>query len=141
MTHVIASGYMNPVTPGHIEYFRLAKELGDVLWVIVNNDKQAELKRGVPSFQDEDFRLAIVNAIRFVNETVLSIDLDASVCQSIRYIYNAISPDKDTKIIFAKGGDRMADEIPERKICEKLSIQIIDSLGAKTHSSSDYALK
>ena len=35
-----------PIHIGHIEYFKLSKNIGDKLMVIVNNDKQAELKKG-----------------------------------------------------------------------------------------------
>ena len=35
---VIVSGYFNPLHKGHIEYFHLAKQNGDRLLVIVNND-------------------------------------------------------------------------------------------------------
>ena len=41
---VIVSGYFNPIHRGHIEYFNLAKEFGDQLFVIVNNDFQRKLK-------------------------------------------------------------------------------------------------
>ena len=35
---IIVSGYFNPIHKGHIDYFKMAKELGDLLFVIVNND-------------------------------------------------------------------------------------------------------
>ena len=35
---IIVSGYFNPLHKGHIEYFHKAKEMGDELFVIVNND-------------------------------------------------------------------------------------------------------
>ena len=44
--YVVASGYFDPIHMGHIEYLQRSKEQGDVLIVIVNNDKQAELKKG-----------------------------------------------------------------------------------------------
>ncbi len=40
-------------------------------------------------------------------------------------------------IIFAKGGDRFSYEIPEAKVCERLGIKIVDSLGKKIQSSSN----
>ena len=55
MKYAITSMYANPIHPGHIECLELSKELADKLLVIVNNDKQAELKRGVKSFQDKTF--------------------------------------------------------------------------------------
>lgn len=45
MKIVIASGYFDPIHVGHIEYIKLAKQLGDKLIVILNNDKQCILKK------------------------------------------------------------------------------------------------
>ena len=41
---IIVSGYFNPIHKGHIEYFHLAKQKGDKLFVIINNDFQRSLK-------------------------------------------------------------------------------------------------
>jgi len=123
---VVASGYFDPIHVGHIEYLELAKTMGDKLVVIVNNDWQAALKKG-KSFMKEADRLKIVSSLKCVDEVFLSIDKDKTVCKSLE----AINPD-----IFAKGGDRFSDEIPESKICEKLNIDIIDGLGEKIRSSS-----
>ena len=46
MTVVAVSGYFDPLHIGHLEYLEMAKQLGDKLIVIVNNDKQALLKKG-----------------------------------------------------------------------------------------------
>ena len=35
---VAVSGYFDPIHVGHLEYLRMAKELGDFLVVIVNNN-------------------------------------------------------------------------------------------------------
>ncbi len=138
MTHAITSLYANPLHPGHIECLRLSKQIADVLWVIVNNDKQAEMKRGVKSFQDQDYRLEVVKAIRYVDNAFIASDRDASVCISLENIYSIINGiDPNAKIIFTKGGDRFASNIPEREVCERLGIEIVDGLGAKTHNSSD----
>lgn len=59
-TIAITSMYANPIHPGHIECLRLSRELADELWVIVNNDRQAEKKRGITSFQNETFRAEVV---------------------------------------------------------------------------------
>jgi len=77
--------YANPLHPGHIECLELSKsETGaDELWVIVNNDHQAELKRGEKSFQNEQFRMSVVSALKPVDRVFLSIDEDKSVCKSL----------------------------------------------------------
>ena len=105
----------------------MAAELGDILIVIINSDLQAKLKKG-KSFMNERDRLKIVSALRCVDEVFLSIDKDKSQCESLRFL----NPD-----IFAKGGDRMSDEIPELKVCKELGIEIVDGLGEKIRSSSD----
>ena len=94
--------YANPVHPGHIECLELSKtETGaDELWVIVNNDIQAELKRGEKSFQNEQFRMKVVESLKPVDRAFLSIDQDASVCQSL-----------DTLIREAKASGRFDDII------------------------------
>ncbi len=139
-TLAITSMYANPLHPGHIECLDLSKsEAGaDELWVIVNNDYQAELKRGVKSFQDEDFRMEVVRTLRMVDRVFLSIDKDPSVCASLKALIDeAKKSGKFTEIIFTKGGDRFASEIPEAVLLQSEGVRIVDGLGAKTHNSSD----
>ena len=124
---VAVSGYFDPIHVGHLEYFKLAKELGDKLVVIVNNNHQCVLKKGKP-FMDESDRVEIVKAIGIVDEVFLSIDEDKSVCASL----DAVKPD-----VFANGGDRHIGEVPESIVCKKHGIEMADGLGAKIRSSSD----
>lgn len=137
-TLAITSMYANPIHPWHIECLDLSKNISDELWVIVNNDNQAKLKRWVNSFQNEQFREKIIKSIKSVDKTFISIDKDSSVCKSLSYlIEKAQKSDKYDKIIFTKWWDRFANEIPETKICTKYWVSIIDGLWKKTHSSSD----
>ena len=141
-SYVITSGYFNPIHPGHVECFELSRQFGDELIVIINSDKQAELKRGVPSFQDEKYRQFIVENIQQVDRTVLAKDQDGSVAVTLESIIKDLrAKDPECKITFTKGGDRFAREIPEAVVCRKYNVEIKDGLGAKTHSSSDYAPK
>lgn len=125
---VVTSGYFDPIHVGHIECLEKAKQLGDKLIVIVNNDNQAILKKGKPFMSDKD-RCSIVSKLKMVDEVFLSIDQDRSVCKSIEYL---------KPHIFAKGGDRTSDEIPESKVCREYGIEIIDGLGHKIRSSSEF---
>ncbi|MDO8442715.1 MAG: adenylyltransferase/cytidyltransferase family protein [bacterium] len=124
---VAASGYFDPIHTGHIEYLKLAKKLGDKLVVIVNNDDQAKMKKGYV-FMSCDERKKIVGSLKYVDEVFESIDRDGSVCRSIE----KIMPD-----IFAKGGDRNLGNIPEKGLCQKYGIKMIDKLGKKIQSSSN----
>ena len=123
---VAVSGYFDPIHIGHLEYLRMAKELGDSLVVIVNNNYQCKLKKG-KHFMDENDRVEIVKALRFVDEVFLSVDNDRTVCKSLE----EIKPD-----IFANGGDRATSEVPETPICKKFNIRMVDGLGDKIRSSS-----
>ena len=124
---VAVSGYFDPIHVGHIEYLELAKKIGDYLIIIVNNDFQASLKKG-KSFMNENDRVEIVSALKCVDEVFLSIDKDSSVCKSLEHL----KPD-----IFANGGDRKLDEIPETSVMKKYNIKMVDGLGKKIRSSSD----
>jgi cytidyltransferase-like protein len=138
-TVVINSGYFNPIHPGHIECMELSKALGDELVVIVNSDLQAELKRGVPSFQDEQFRMQIVQALKPVDRVMLSVDTDASVVKSLEKLIVELQQNPEVgDIIFAKGGDRFGNEVPEAELCKQMGIKLVDGIGLKTHNSSDY---
>ncbi len=143
-TIVITSWYFNPLHPGHIECFDLCKELGDELRVIVNNDEQARLKTASTElFQDEEYRIKVISALKSVDRVMLSVDTDGSVCNSIDKIVSLIQQEYGyaTKIIFGKGGDRFTDNIPELKVCEALNIEIKDWLGQKIDNSSVYRAK
>jgi len=123
---VAVSGYFDPVHEGHIEYFNLARKLGDRLVVILNNDLQAERKKG-RAFMSEKGRAAVLRALEVVDEVFVSVDKDGSVCESLR----RVRPD-----VFANGGDRFSDEVPEVGVCRELGIKVVDSLGKKIESSS-----
>lgn len=143
-TVVITSWYFNPIHPWHIECLELCKELWDELWVIVNNDNQAKLKTWKETvFQDENFRLKIVSSLKVVDNVILSVDQDGTVCESIKEITKRIKEKywEDTVIYFWKGWDRFSWNIPEVQVCKDLWIEIKDWLWAKTHNSRDYRNK
>lgn len=128
---VAASGYFDPLHKGHLDYLKLSKLLGDKLIVILNNDKQAALKKG-KAFMSQEERKMVLESLGFVDEVFISIDDDKTVCRSLE----AVNPS-----IFAKGGDRFSDEIPEAVVCKRLGIKIIDNLGEKIQSSSNLIKK
>jgi cytidyltransferase-like protein len=131
---VAVSGGFDPLHIGHVELMEEAKALGDWLVVIVNNDNWLKLKKGF-AFMPEGERKAIIEALRCVNEVVLTShtpqDTDMSVCRELE----KIKPD-----IFANGGDRKpdGDPVPEVEICKKLGIEMVYNIGksGKIQSSS-----
>jgi cytidyltransferase-like protein len=124
---VAVSGYFNPLHVGHIEMIERAKKLGDYLIAIVNSDFQVKLKGAVP-FMTQTDRIKIIKALRDVDEVVLAIDKDKTVCRTLA----KIKPD-----IFANGGDRKnLNDVPEFEVCHKIGIKMVDGLGRKIRASS-----
>jgi cytidyltransferase-like protein len=130
---VIVSGYFNPIHKGHLEYFNKAKAIADELFVIVNNDLQRALK-GSKEFQSEEERMIIVSNIKAVDQAILSLDEDRTVCATLRKIARECGD--SFELAFANGGDQNNEVIPERTICEEMGIALIDGLGNKIQSSS-----
>jgi cytidyltransferase-like protein len=130
---VIVSGYFNPLHKGHLELFRKAKEVGDLLIVIVNNDHQRELK-GSKFFQDQDERIEIIRELSMVDMAWISIDQDATQIETLKVMVNKFYG--SMKLAFANGGDQTNETIPEKEICEQYGIELIDGLGDKIQSSS-----
>ncbi|MDB9990675.1 adenylyltransferase/cytidyltransferase family protein [Flavobacteriales bacterium] len=130
---IIVSGYFNPIHKGHLEYFQNAKAISKELFVIVNSDFQRKLK-GSKEFQNEEERMIIVSQIKSVNKAILSIDQDRTVCETIKKIVADFG--QEYEFSFANGGDQNNSTIPEKPICKKLGVELIDGLGDKIQSSS-----
>lgn len=139
MKVVAVSGGFDPIHIGHIEMMQEAKALGDKLVVIVNNDNWLKKKKGF-AFMDEKERLAIVAAVRYVDEVLLTSHPenpeDMSVCAELE----KLKPD-----IFANGGDRKpdGDPVPEVDLCNRMRIEMVYNVGksGKIQSSSELVKK
>ena len=130
---VVASGYFNPLTVAHLSYLKESAKLGRLL-VVVNNDKQVELKGSVPFMTQED-RLEIVRELSCVTWAVLSIDEDRSISKTLELL----RPD-----YFTNGGDvRSEEEVREWETCRRLGIEMVFGVGGteKIRSSSELIRK
>jgi len=124
---VVASGYFSPLHSSHIEYLELSKALGDILIVVVNNDKQEKLKKGTVFIECSE-RIKIIKALKCVDMVVEAVDQDRSISKTLAIL----RPN-----IFTNGGDQFNNNIPETDICNKLGIKMVDGLGEKKQSSSE----
>lgn len=131
-TIVAVSGGFDPLHIGHVRMFAAAKELGNRLVVIVNNDNWLRKKKGFV-FMPQEERVELIKQLAVVDEVILtnheSSDEDTSVCA----ILDELRP-----AIFANGGDRGADNIPEYTLCGERGINMAFNVGAggKIQSSS-----
>lgn len=132
MRVVFIAGGFDPLHVGHIEMIRKARNLGDYLIVSVARKEHMVNKKGY-EFMDENERMEILRNIKGVDEVEFHKGEDGTVIKNIIDLRKRF---KNDEIIFAKGGDRFKDEIPERYICKELNVKIIDGLGEKIQSSS-----
>lgn len=109
MKIVIVTGGFDPLHSGHIEYFKAARALGDMLIVGINSDEWLIRKKGKP-FMPWVERNVIVANLDPVDATLLFDDSDGSAVDAIRKV-KELYP--DNQIIFANGGDRTKENIPE----------------------------
>ena len=106
---VLITGGFDPLHSGHIAYFKAAKALGDMLIVGVNSDNWLRRKKG-RAFMPLSERFAVVSALGVVDAVLTYNDDDGSSCDAIRL---AKQRWQNAEIIFANGGDRTKDNIPE----------------------------
>jgi glycerol-3-phosphate cytidylyltransferase len=126
---VAVCGGFDPIHVGHIKHFRDAKKLGDILVVMLNTDDWLMKKKGY-IFMPFEERKEIIESIRYVDKVIPVIDANGSVAKTLEQL----KPD-----IFAKGGDRTIDKIPESEVdvCERLGIKMVFGVGGgKVQSSS-----
>lgn len=136
---VITSGFFNPLHIGHINLMEGAKNLGEYLIVIVNNDRQVRIK-GSAEFMPEVERMGIIKALRCVDEVFLSIDnKDGYIPESLKAVAQRYP---DDQLYFAKGGDRNIDNIPEseRRACKELGITVVSNVGGDKVQSSSWLI-
>jgi cytidyltransferase-like protein len=108
MSIVLVTGGFDPLHSGHIEYINQARELGRVI-VGVNSDEWLTKKKGQP-FMSIDERLSIMGNLKDVLCAIRFDDADGSAKDAIKKVRDMFP--KET-IIFANGGDRTKENIPE----------------------------
>ena len=129
MKKVAVSGGFDPLHPVHLDHMIEAKKLGDWLIVIVNTDEFLVRKRGFLVLTLLE-RLRLIEEYPFVDQTVVCIDRDQTVAETLRLI----KPD-----IFAKGGDRTSSNMPQNEIdaCREIGCEVVYGVdrGVQEHST------
>ena len=129
---VAVSGGWDPIHIGHIRLFQEARKLGDELVVILNNDNWLMKKKGYV-FMEEEERKEILEALEAVDRVIITDHSqdpeDMSVCKELRELHPNI---------FANGGDRKEDNVPEVAVCNEIGCRMVFNIGAggKVQSSS-----
>jgi cytidyltransferase-like protein len=130
---VLITGGFDPLHSGHIAYLNAARDLGDSLIVGVNSDEWLRRKKG-QEFMPWEERATIVAALHDVDRVINFNDSDNSAKDAIRKV-REIHP--QTQIIFANGGDRTKENIPEMDLLEEmLHLDFVFGVGGEDKKNS-----
>ena len=132
MKIVFTAGGFDPLHLGHLKLIQESKKLGDYLIVSVASTENMINKKGYEFMPFED-RIEIIRELKSVDEVEEHIGTDGTVIKNLERLRRRFP---DCEIIFTKGGDWTKDTIPEKEICDKLGIEIIDGLVGTINSSS-----
>ena len=110
MKIVIVTGGFDPIHSGHISYLNHADHLGDHVVVGLNSDAWLTRKKGRP-FMPWQERMTVLDNLHMVGEVIEFNDDDGSSIDAIRKVREKYPHDE---IIFANGGDRTSENIPEQ---------------------------
>jgi len=135
---VLVTGGFDPLHSGHLAYFKSAKELGDILVVGINSDSWLKRKKG-RSFYTWNERFQLIKNLEMVDYVIEFNDDENNSINAIKQVSEKFS---NAKIIFANGGDRTVDNIPEMGLLDdeqyKTNLEFAFSVGGdnKMNSSS-----
>ena len=126
-TIVLANGCFDVLHAGHIRYLQGAGELGDVLVVAINADKEVRASKGAGRpILSEDDRAELVASIEVVDFVTVFDE------PTVEQLLLAIQPD-----VHAKGTDYTEETVPERDVVRSFGGRIAIVGDPKNHSTSE----
>lgn len=130
---VLVTGGFDPIHSGHIAYFKAAKQLGDILIVGLNSDDWLQRKKGA-AFMPWIERASIVSELKDVSRVINFDDSDGSAKDAIKKVRSIFPADQ---IIFANGGDRTKENIPEMDLLnDMLHLEFAFGVGGEDKKNS-----
>jgi len=114
MKIVLITGGFDPLHSGHIAYIKEAATLGDYLVVGLNSDEWLARKKG-RSFMPWEERAEVLVHLQMVDRVINFDDNDNTAIDAIRKVVGLFPR---SEIIFANGGDRTQENIPEMSVAD-----------------------
>lgn len=124
---VLANGCFDVLHVGHVRYLAGARELGDVLVVGVNSDRQVAIQKGAgrPILPEAE-RAELLSAIESVSFVSIFDE------PTVEELLLALRPD-----VHAKGTDYTVDSVPERDVVRSYGGKVAIVGDPKDHSTSE----
>ena len=76
MKKVLAFGTFSTIHPGHLEYLKQARALGDHLTVIITTDKNVEKEKNAKYAPSQEERLQSISSLKIVDQAIIGSDKD-----------------------------------------------------------------
>lgn len=121
--NVLVNGTFNIIHAGHIELFKYASGLGNLI-VAVNDDPYLLKKYGSKAITLKD-RISVIESIKYVSHVI---SFEEEDCCSLLC---KIRPD-----FYIKGSDYLDVNIPEKNVCKNFNIEYIVMKDTKILSTS-----
>ena len=136
MKIIVVSGGFDPIHSGHIDYFKAAANIGDMLIVALNSDDWLIEKKG-KYFMPFSERKEIILNLRMIDDVIDFKDDTNGTC--INALIKIKEKYQNDEIIFCNGGDRTKDNIPEMSVS---GINFLFGVGGENKkNSSSWILK
>ena len=131
-TYYIVSGGFDPIHEGHIEMIKAGAAASDGVILLLNSDAWLCRKKG-KNFMNYNTRRVICENLKGVIDVLAFNDDDNSASDGIR---RAREKYADCNLVFANGGDRTKDNIPESAICKELNVSLAFGVGGENKANS-----
>jgi cytidyltransferase-like protein len=131
MKIVLVTGGFDPLHSGHISYFEAAKRLGNKLVVGLNSDAWLERKKG-RAYMPVTERRRIIQRLHMVDMVIDFDDSDDTARDAIAKV-RLHYPMKYVRVIFANGGDRTEENIPEMTVAD---VEFVFGVGGENKMNS-----
>lgn len=130
--YYIVSGGFDPIHEGHIEMIKASADRSDGVILLLNSDEWLCRKKG-KNFMSYNTRRVICENLKGVVDVLAFNDDDNSASDGIRRIRSKYP---DSALVFANGGDRTKDNIPESEVCKELNVALEFGVGGENKANS-----
>ncbi len=130
--YYIVSGGFDPIHEGHISMIKASVQDSDGVIVLLNSDAWLRRKKG-KNFYELHTRKIILENIKGVIDVLDFDDTDNSASDGIRKVRKKYP---NSRLVFANGGDRNKENIPETEACKECGVELAFGVGGNTKANS-----
>jgi len=130
--YYVVSGGFDPIHEGHINMISAAAEKSDGVILLLNSDDWLTRKKG-KHFMNFRTRKIICGSLKGVIDVLEFDDTDNTACDGIKRCREKYPR---AKLVFANGGDRTKNNIPETPACERYNVLLEFGVGGENKANS-----